>query len=485
MVYNLWCFIRFARRIRQLENWGRRVRILYLPIAFLALFLAGYLAVGLTGEPDLVIASILLGGSIFVQVMYILLSSITNHILENEQREARLFATEETSRAKAAFLASVSHEMRTPMNVILGLAAVALREPALPEKTRAQLVKLDRSGQHLLSLINHLLELNSLDAAPEDTEDALRPHPAPFAPGEALDELDAIVGTLCEEKGLRYRFEKDSALPERCEGDARQLKEVLLSLLDNAVKYTDAPGEVVFAAECESVDEAEARLRFTVRDTGVGMSADFLTHLFNPFAREDESAVTRFDGSGLSLAVAKRLMERMGGAIRVESEKGKGSSFTVTLSLPVVAPEEPQPEPEPVSLAGRRVLVVEDVPENAEVVMDLLELEDVETEHAENGQIAVSMFEEHPAGYYDAVLMDLRMPVMDGLEATRRIRALPREDARAVPILALTANAFPSDMQATHEAGMNAHLAKPSDAEILYGALREWIGKTADNESHM
>ena len=470
MVYNICGFVRYARRIGGLENWGGKKHILYIPIVLLVMFLLGYLLVGLFGTPDLIVAGILFFGSVFVFVMYKYISNITDRIIENERTEAKLQAAAESSRSKTAFLASMSHEMRTPMNVILGTADLVLREKDLPENTREQLEKISRSGQYLLGLINHILDINNIGAG------ELRLKTDPLCPADILAQVNAITQTLCENKGLEYRFSAER-LPACCAGDEIQLKNLLLGLLDNAVKYTDAPGSVSFTVACAQED-GTAKLRFTVADTGVGMSAEFLARIFEPFTQEDAGATNR-GGGGLSLAVSKKLADLMGGSLEVQSEKGKGTAFTFSVSLPVIdCPEEeaaPEEAEEEISLAGRRVLLVEDVPENAEIVQDLLELEDMESDLAENGLVALESFESAPPGTYDAILMDLRMPVMDGLEAARRIRALPRPDAASIPIIALTANAFQSDIDATQAAGMNAHLAKPADAALLYETLKKWI----------
>lgn len=470
MIFNICGFVRFTRRIGGMKIWESKKMILQIPIILLVLFLIGYLVVGVFGSPDMIIGLILFFGSVFVYVMYRLIDSITDGILENEQVETQLRAAEEASRAKAAFLATMSHEMRTPMNVILGLTDLARKEPGLPEKTRQQLDKIGQSGQHLLGLINHILEINEIDTG----EVTLKAEP--LCPADILSQVNAITQTLCEGKGLQYRYEEMGSLPACCVGDAMQIKNLLLGLLNNAVKYTDAPGSVSFTVGCAQAD-GRADLRFEVADTGIGMSEEFLLRIFEPFMQEDASSTNRFGGSGLSLAVAKKRADLMGGSLEVKSEKGKGSSFKFSVSLPVVetAAVNDAPSSEDALLAGRRVLVVEDVPENAEITQDLLDLKDVTSDHAENGQIALDLFEKAPPGTYDAILMDIRMPVMDGLEATRRIRALSREDAAVIPIIALTANAFQNDIDAALSAGMNALLAKPVDAEALYDTLKKWI----------
>ena len=484
MAFNIFGFARFAGSIRKQHSWEEGNGILYFPIALLTMFLLGYLAVGLFGKPDLIMAGILFGGSIFVFIMYRLLSGITHRIAENEQLEAKLMAAEEANAAKTSFLAGISHEMRTPMNVILGLDGMALKDPDLKQETRGYLEKIRLSARMLLGLINNILDMNRIETG------SLTIQNAEFSLEDTLAQVNAVTGTLCETKGLRYEYRMPEGGGGRYIGDEVQLKHVLMSILDNAVKYTNAPGTVRLSVERVAADATTQTMLFTVEDSGVGIDSSFLPRLFEPFSQEDASSTNQFGGSGLSLAVTKNIVELMGGSIAVRSEKNVGSTFTVTLPLRCV-PQDGEPEapaaPEeaaqtPVSLEGRRVLVAEDLPENAEIVMDLLELEGIEPEHAENGRIALEMFSGHPENYYDAILMDLRMPEMDGLTATRSIRALDRPDAKTVPIIALTANAFESDVKQSLGAGMNVHLAKPTDADLLYTVLRQEIGRAARSE---
>lgn len=499
MVYNIIGFVRFANRIKSMKNWGGRNEILNIPITLLVLFLIGYLAVGFFGDPDLIIAGILFGGSIFVYVMYRMLSGITDRIRENEKIEAQLMAAKEVSRAKNDFLASMSHEMRTPMNMILGLDTLALKNPDLPAETRDQLVKIGLSARHLAELIENILIVQEK----EDDEDAMKTER--FSLKETLDQICAQISFLCEQKGLDFQFSFSKCANRDYSGDKTALERALMCILDNAVKFTDAPGTVRFCVMYEQEQNAYTCVRFVISDTGIGIDDEFLSKIFQPLTQEDQSFTSRFGGSGMGLSAASSIVKRMGGTIEVESRKGEGSTFTVRLPLLFVGgdacascdgcvpdqsemcancagcrhvrdalPQEQQAEPS-VSLAGTRILIVEDMDINAEIVADLLELEDAESDRAENGLEAVNMIKETEPWHYDAILMDLRMPVMDGLEATRQIRALQREDTQIIPIIALTANAFQSDMDATQSAGMNAHLAKPADAEILYATLREWI----------
>ncbi len=499
MVYNIYGFVSFANRMQSIKNWGNKRRILYIPIVLLILFLLGYLFVGIFGKPDLIVAGILFFGSVFVYVMYRLISGVTDRILENEQMEAKLMAAEETSRSKAAFLASVSHEMLTPMNMILGLDTLALKNPDLPAETRDQLVKIGISARHLAELIENILIFQQK----ESEDNAIREEH--FSLKELLDQICAQISLLCEQKGLNFQFSFCDCANRVYAGDKIELGRALMCILDNAVKFTDAPGTVRFGVMYEREQDAYTCLRFVISDTGIGIDDEFLSKIFQPLTQEDQSFTNRFGGSGMGLSAANSIVRRMGGTIEVESRKGEGSTFTVRLPLLSVGgdasascdgcvpdrsemcancagcprvretlPAEHQETPQ-VSLAGKRILIVEDMDINAEIVEDLLELEDMESDRAENGQKAIDRIQASAPWYYDAILMDLRMPIMDGLESARQIRALQREDAKIIPILALTANALPSDVEATRAAGMNAHLAKPVDAELLYNTLKQWI----------
>ena len=484
MVVNISGFIWYAHFINTKTKQGKRRAILYIPIVLLCFFLLGYLAVWIFGSPDMVIAGILFGGSIFVFIMLILLSLITRSIIQGESLRAELLAAEESNRTKNAFLATISHEMRTPVNVILGLDELALKRTDLPEETRVQLLKIQRSGRHLEGLINNTLYIQNAEAGKQLIKNEA------FRFREVTEQIEAMISTMCEEKGLKYQQEVDPMIPEVIKGDELLLKQALMNVLDNAVKYTAAPGNVIFSAEMIRSDNEACVIMFIVNDTGIGISREFLPKVFDIFSQEDGSFTNRYGGSGMGLAVTKQKVELMNGDITAESEQGVGSTFTIDIPFYIAEEEEAKKAlngeasggeneavPE-ISLEGCRILIVEDLDENAEIVADLLELEGAESEHAENGYIALGMFERSKPGYYDAILMDLRMPVMDGLESTRSIRSLPREDAKTIPIIALSANAFETDRQNSADAGMNAHLVKPIDSDLLYQTLRIWIAKT-------
>ena len=472
MVFNIIGFIRFAQQIRKRKNWGSQNAILIVPVVLLVLFLAGYLAVGIFGKPDLIVSGILFGGSIFVFVMYLMLTKITERIVKAEHVEAEFEAAEASNRAKAEFLSTISHEMRTPMNVIIGLDTLALNEPDLSPDIRHKLEKIGESAKHLLDLINNILELNNADGQLIEVKQEA------FSLSDALRQVNAIESTLCAQKGLTYIFDAPDRADGQYVGDVVKLKEILFALLDNAVKYTEAPGTVSLSLDAEPVDDTTRMVTMQIKDTGIGISEEFLPKIFDLFSKEDNTS-TGSAGSGIGLAVTKRYVELLGGTIKAESEKNKGSLFTVRIPMVCRASAIPgkMPEVQDVSLEGKRILIVEDIPENAEIVADLLDLEGCTTDLAENGKIALDMFSASSPFTYDAILMDLRMPVMDGITATREIRALSREDAPIVPIIALSANAFENDVRQSLDAGMNAHLAKPSDAERLSQTLKRFIGE--------
>lgn len=471
MVYNVYGFVRFERYVSSLRGWESGRAILRIPIVLLSFFLLGYIGVGVFGHPDLLVAGILFGGSIFVFIIHRLLFSIVSKVVENERLETQLRAAETANEEKAVFLATMSHEMRTPLNVILGLDGIMLKRGDLADEVRKNLEKINFAARHLLGLINNILSINDIESG------RLQVRHDEFSLDSMIEQVVAIAGTVAEQKGLVFEADVDESARGRYLGDEMELEQVLLSLLDNAVKYTDVPGRVRLVVSTRAISDRRREVSFVVSDTGIGMDEEFLNRVFGVFAQEDASSTSRHGGGGLSLAVAKRLVDQMGGSIYADSKKGEGSVFTMIVPLDVVeVPEVAQETPvEGELLCGCRILVVEDIDENAEIVMDLLDLEGAETERAENGAIAVDMFSRSDIGYYNAVLMDLRMPEMDGLEATKRIRALERADAESVPIVALTANAFESDKSQTKAAGMSGHLAKPADADLLYHTLRELI----------
>ena len=533
----------------------------------------------------------------------------TRKSLEQQQALSdALDEAEQANKAKTAFLSNMSHEIRTPMNAIIGLDSIALNDPETPEKTKEYLAKIGDSAEHLLGLINDILDMSRIESGRMTLKNE------EFSFQKLLGAVNTMFSSQCADKGLEYHCHINGQVDEYYIGDTMKLRQVLINILGNSVKFTPEGGKVELNVEKIAQFEGQSTLRFKISDTGIGMSEEFIPHIFETFAQEDSSATNKYGSSGLGLAITKSIVEMMNGEIQVESEKGKGSVFTVTVTLadssrtgkedsdlitvkemsvlivdddPVAcehaklvlekagiaseiassgaeaiemvqlrhARREPynlilvdwqMPEMDGVEttrrireivgnesaiiiltayrwddvleealqagvdsfiakplfaatvieefnsavnrkglmtkkleskadLTGRRILLAEDVAINAEIMVMVLESRQMQVEVAENGRIAVDKFAEHPAGYYDAILMDMRMPEMDGLEATQTIREMDREDAKTLPIIALTANAFDEDVQRSMQAGLNAHLSKPVQPELLYETLESLI----------
>ena len=388
MVYNIIRYIRYELRLQKDSKWEKERQVLYLPIFLLVMFLFGYLAIGLFGHPDIIVSGILFGGSVFVFVIFGLLQQITDRIQESERLEADLRVAKESSRVKTTFLSSMSHEMRTPLNAIMGLDALALQNPDLPPETRSQLEKVGDSAKHLLDMINNILDMKSIEAG------SLTLKEEEFSLRQTLELAGIITKNRCEEKGLTYESRFADALDDYYVGDETMLKHALLNVLGNAVKFTPAPGSVTFTVE-QTVSVGPSReLRFIISDTGVGIDKNLLPNLFTPFTIGDTSNTNRYSGSGLGLALSKRVTEMMGGGIAVESKKGQGSTFTLTVRLKASdrkAEQAADSAEGETQLSGLKVLIVEDIDLNAEIVADLLDMEGISSDRAENGRKCVDI----------------------------------------------------------------------------------------------
>ena len=428
-------------------------------------------------RPLLIILSILALLTVLEAIVFI-------HVIYGQSERNLALASAEVAksanRAKSQFLSRMSHEIRTPINAIIGLDSIALHDESISPHTRDELEKIGSSARHLLSIINDILDMSRIESGRMELKEEV------FSFQDFLDQIGIIVGGQCEDKGLRFDCNRVEPLDAYYSGDSLKLKQVIINILGNAVKFTDPPGVITFSFRQADVTTDRAKLCFVMQDTGIGMDAEFIPRLFEAFSQENTASTSRFGGSGLGMAITRSIVEMMGGEISVESEKDRGSTFTVTVWLGRVR-EEDIPKAsvesrtaEEVGIAGLHILIAEDQEMNAEVLADLLELEGVTSEWAENGQRALELFEQHGAGHFDAILMDMRMPVMDGITATREIRKLSRPDAANIPIIALSANAFTEDVEQCLQAGMNRHLSKPVDIEQLKKVLRELVGPPRD-----
>ncbi|MBQ9196778.1 MAG: response regulator [Clostridia bacterium] len=532
----------------------------------------------------------------------------TRMALEQQQALSEALAgAEQANKAKTAFLSNMSHEIRTPMNAIIGLNNIAVNDPSASDKMKEYLGKIGASAQHLLGIINDILDMSRIESGRMVIKNE------EFSFAKSLEQVNTIISGQCREKGLDYECRLVGKIDNYYIGDDMKLKQVMINILGNAVKFTPEGGKVRFVIEEGTRFDQKAVLKFTISDTGIGMSKEYLPHLFDAFSQEDSSSTNRYGSTGLGMPITKSIVELMNGRIDVESEKGKGTTFTVTVTLGeserkdletgdgdlnpremsvLVIDDDPialehahitlsqvgiscevaqsgaigldmvklrharrndydlilidwrMPDMDGVettrqiraivghdtpiiiltsfnwddivdeakaagvdtfvskplfagsvldefreafkrknaalvvnraNLKGRRILLAEDVAVNAEIMVMVLSMREIDVDVAENGRIAVEKFSANPAGYYDAILMDMRMPEMDGLEATRVIRAMERQDAKEIPIIALTANAFDEDVQRSMQAGLNAHLSKPVEPEALFDTLESLI----------
>ena len=543
-------------------------------------------------------------GACFVDV-----DAYTRKTIEQQQvLSDALTAAEQANKAKTAFLSNMSHEIRTPMNAIIGLDSIALNDPDIPQKTREYLEKIGASAEHLLGLINDILDMSRIESG------RLTLKIEEFSFQKLLEATNTMFSGQCQDKGLEYQCHINSEVDDYYIGDSMKLRQVLINILGNAVKFTPPGGKVELQVERTAKYDGKSTLRFTVSDTGIGMSKEFLPRLFDTFAQEDSSTKTKYGSTGLGMAITKSIVELMNGHIDVKSEKGTGTTFIVTVTLTDSARTDMQDEddihpsemtvlivdddpvacrhaqlvlekagiaselassgrqaidmvklrharmepynlilvdwkmpemdgvettrqiraeignesaiiiltayrwddileeavqagvdsflPKPLfaaavmeefksalkrkdilgkkqrakaDLSGRHILLAEDMDVNAEIMVMVLQMREMAADRAANGKQALELFSSHPEGYYDAILMDMRMPEMDGLEATRAIRAMDRADAKIIPIIALTANAFDEDVQRSMQAGLNAHLSKPVQPDTLFETLESLI----------
>lgn len=410
--------------------------------------------------------------------LVVLKQDITDLVKKNTEAKKKLeVALKEANAAnnvKTEFLSRMSHEMRTPMNAIMGLASLIEDEVNNPEALKEYVKKIKGSSDFLLQLINDVLDMSVLE------EGRLTIHEEPICYGEIIRDLEIMIGPMSREKNITYIC--NSEIPEGTviKTDRMRVTQVLVNLLENAVKYTAPGGRVEFNGYNVGENEGRSFYRFVVKDNGIGMSEEFITRMFEPFTQESENNKQNLNGTGLGLSISKGIVDLLGGTISATSKQNVGTTFVVDLSFET-ASEMKAPEPletySEEDLAGKRILVVEDNEINCDIAVAILERKGVLADTAYNGAEAVERFLNSDEWYYDAVLMDIRMPKMNGLEATRKIRNLNRKDSQVTPIIAMTANAFSDDVSLSAHSGMNAHLSKPINPSLLYETILREIAK--------
>ncbi|MBR1481966.1 MAG: response regulator, partial [Ruminococcus sp.] len=387
----------------------------------------------------------------------------------HERLEREVIHAEESGKAKTQFLFNMSHDIRTPMNAIIGYAHLASQEEDVPPKIRDYIEKIDTSGKHLLTLINDILEMGQI----ENGKLELQAEPNNLL--ETVRTAYEMFRIQMENKHITFTLDTSRVRREWVMFDRNRFLRVILNLLSNAYKFTPEGGSVTMTLCQISENDETAAYELTVADTGIGMSKEFAENVFEAFARERTSTVSHTQGTGLGMAITKNIVELMGGSVTVVTAPGEGTAFTAHLPLAVAEPpqEDTEDEAAPVDFSTVRLLLAEDNEINRDIVTMILSQTGCQVEAAADGQQAVEMVSRSAPGYYDVVLMDIQMPVMDGFAATRAIRSLSDERLSRIPIIAITANAFREDELAAKEAGMQAHIAKPLDVDKMLRTISE------------
>ena len=417
---------------------------------------------------------------------------VAQDVTESKQKEEReqqalreaCEAANHANEAKSEFMSRMSHDIRTPMNAIIGMTAIAEKHLDDKERVADCLKKITVSSKHLLSLINEVLDMSKIESGKiELVEEEVNL-------AELIDNLVTMIRPVIQGKNHNLAVDVTNVKHENVIGDGVRMQQIFMNILSNAAKYTPDGGKIELnVVEKPSGIQGYSSYEFMFRDNGIGMSKEFLEKLFEPFSREASSRVNKIEGTGLGMAIARNIARIMNGDIVVESVLGKGTTFVVTLSFKLADGTDSDAKKKEAQsqidhetmLVGRRVLLVEDNALNREIAEEVIAQTGVLVESAADGKEALEMFEKSPAQYYDMIFMDIQMPVMNGYDATRAIRALAHEDAASIPIIAMTANAFAEDIRMSREAGMNEHLTKPLDMEQLMQCLRKWLGKLTDS----
>ena len=423
---------------------------------------------------DMLIAFIFFFGAVFVFAMVIMVQRMFNTVIENARLANAKETAEQGSRAKSTFLATMSHELRTPMNAIIGMTTIGLTGTDIERKDHS-LRKIDDASKHLLGVINDILDVSKIEAGKFELSEV------EFDFEKMLSQIETVISFRIDEKRLKFTVNVDKNIPKFMVGDDQRLKQVIINLLGNAVKFTPESGSVNLDIYSLEEGDGVCTIKVAVTDTGIGMSREQQAKLFQSFQQADNNTSRKFGGTGLGLVISKSIVEMMGGEIWVESELGKGATFTFTVKMKCGGTEKQMTADHAIDRSniaglfeGRNILLAEDVEINREIVATLLESTLVAIDYAENGKEAVSMFSEAP-DKYDLIFMDVQMPEMDGYEATRAIRELDVPSAKNIPILAMTANVFKEDVENCLAAGMDSHIGKPFDFDEVIDKLSNYL----------
>lgn len=402
-----------------------------------------------------------------------------------EECEQLLNQAEEESQSKTTYLSRMSHEIRTPMNGIIGMLTLAEKQLTMDHPAMKYLTRADELSEHLLSLINDILDMSRIEAGKVELEEKV------FSLQELRTRLYNMFARELKARKIRYEVNFEDVTVDYVVGDELRVSQVIVNFLSNAVKFTQQ-GEIIVTFRQMLLNQTHVDLMIRVHDTGIGMETDFINRIFRPFEQEGIETSHKYGGTGLGMAITDQLVKLMGGEIVVKSVPGKGSDFSVFLRFPVAGAMETSEKAETdakkkeeesyeTAFQGTRILLAEDNDTNAVIAEEILKEMGAEVEVVENGKFAVTAFQSHPENYYDFILMDVQMPVMDGRTATRRIRSLNRADAKEILIFALSADAFVEDERLSMESGMNGHFAKPVD----FNALQYEIGKFLRKKDRM
>ncbi len=402
--------------------------------------------------------------AVFCCLVIVTVYIILNQKAKNAKTALQLADAQSANKAKSAFLSHMSHDIRTPINGIVGMTHIAMQNLNDPVVIKSSLEKISHASTQLETLVNEVLEMSQIESG------KLMLVEEPFDLLNLRNDIDSVISSMAARSDIDYSFTANIE-HARLLGSSVYLERIIMNILSNAVKYTPTGGKVTASIEEKPGDDTQGQFIITVTDNGIGMSKDFLAHIFEPFAKEHHDAGTTYTGTGLGMSITKELVELMQGTIRISSEENKGTTVHIKLTLKydLTKPEKEMRSEKP--LLGMRILLVEDNALNSEIATYILNEHGAEVETAENGKTAADMFEAMPTEYYDMVLMDIMMPVMDGYESTMTIRQSGKPDAKSIPIIAMTANAFIEDSQKCFECGMNDHITKPLSIEKLLGKI--------------